>query len=174
MRLASYIGTRPGLQGLGNRIIRARLDGDASHSELVFMPGDGVDEFMPDGSCEPVDGAYWAASSVAFDRLPEWSHRRKGEIGGVRFKRIKFDPARWELDSLVGADPLAAAIWFTLHEGELYDWALIAKFIAFFMPERDGRHLCGESIAAALGFEDAWRFDPCTLRAAARRAFMGV
>ncbi len=42
MLLASYTGTRPGLQGLANRAIRFRLGGPYSHTELVFEPGDGV------------------------------------------------------------------------------------------------------------------------------------
>ncbi len=65
MLLASYTSTRPGLQGVANRVIRLRLSGLYSHNELVFFPGDGVDHLMPDGTCEPIDGAYWAWSSVA-------------------------------------------------------------------------------------------------------------
>lgn len=37
--------------GLGNVLIRLRLRGPYSHSEIVFEPGDGVDHLMPDGTC---------------------------------------------------------------------------------------------------------------------------
>lgn len=168
MQLASYTSTRPGLQGIANRIVRLRLSGRESHTEIVFEPGDGVDEFMPDGSCEPVDGALWAASSVAIERMPHWSHRRADRRGGVRFKRIKFEPARWVLDPLPG-DPVAAAVWFSAHEGALYDWRLIAKFVAWVMPEQADRFTCSEAGAEAAQFVEAWRFDPCNLRAAVRR-----
>jgi hypothetical protein len=40
MKLASYKGTRPGIQGIGNILIRWRLEDQISHSELIFEPGD--------------------------------------------------------------------------------------------------------------------------------------
>ncbi len=59
MLLASYTSTRPGIQGIANRLIRWRLDGLTSHSEIVFTPFDGVDDLMPDGSAAPdADGAH--------------------------------------------------------------------------------------------------------------------
>ena len=72
MLLASYKSTRPGLQGLFNRIIRLRLRGQYIHSEVVFEPGDGVGHLMPDGSAAPgQEGSLWCASSVAAEALPE-------------------------------------------------------------------------------------------------------
>ncbi len=47
MLLASYKSTRPGWQGIANRLIRWRLRGVYSHSEIVFQPWDGVDDLMP-------------------------------------------------------------------------------------------------------------------------------
>ena len=46
MQLASYKSTRLGLQGIANRIIRLRLRGPYSHTEVVFEPGDGVDHLV--------------------------------------------------------------------------------------------------------------------------------
>jgi hypothetical protein len=172
MLLASYRSTRPGLQGLANRVIRLRLGGLYSHSEIVFEPGDRVDELMPDHSAERVAGTLWAASSVALERLPQTSPRRAGEMGGVRFKRIAFAPDLWDLEPLPG-DALAAAVWFVAHEGALYDWRLIAKSVAWCMPEQADRFTCSEAAAAAAQFPEAWRFDPCNLRAAVRRLSMG-
>lgn len=173
MLLAAYKGTRPGAQGIANRIIRLRLGGPYSHVEVAFEPGDGVDELLPDGSAAPdADGALWAASSVAAERMPDHSFRRAGEIGGVRFKRIVFDPDRWDLVR-VPADATVAVAYAIAQEGALYDWSLIAKFVAWIVPEDPGRLTCSEFAAAALQFPEPWRFDPCNLTAAARRLAMG-
>ncbi|UGQ45074.1 hypothetical protein [Massilia endophytica] len=165
MKLASYKATRPGLHGIANVLIRIRLGGQYSHSEIVFMPGDGVDALMPDGTCEPVNGAYWCASSVAAERLPAWSKRRPGRAGGVRFKRIQLDPDKWDLLDLQ-RDARQAARWFVENEGMPYDWQLILGFIAWFIHEDEGRVTCSEACASAGGHPDSWRFDPCALAAA--------
>ncbi len=166
MLLASYTGTRPGLQGLANRIIRLRLRGPYSHTELVFLPGDGVGSFMPDGTCEPdEDGALWCVSSVAGERLPAYSPRRAGRMGGVRFKRIRIDPAHWHTVP-VTRDPVCAAATARVLQGALYDWQLIAAFIAWFLPHKASRYTCSELVAALLRHPDPHRFDPCVLHAA--------
>lgn len=170
MLLASYKSTRPGWQGIANRLIRLRLRGRYSHCEVVFEPGDGVDDLMPDGACAPdANGALWCASSVAAERLPAHSPRRAGHVGGVRFKRIALDPARWDLIR-VPSDPARAAMWFRAHQGDLYDWQLILGFLAWVVPHKDSRSTCSEACAAALGvpMQDAWRFDPCNLPAGFR------
>ena len=166
MLLASYKSIRPGLQGLANRAIRWRLTGEYSHTELVFEQGDPVSELMPDSSTAPgPDGALWCASSVAVERLPSYSPRRAGRSGGVRFKRIALDTSRWDLVR-VQRDPMdviRAAAWFEEHQGELYDWQLIAGHITWLIPGKDGRWTCTKAVAAALGVpeSEAWRVDPC-------------
>ena len=163
MLLASYKSTRPGLQGLANRAIRARLRGPYSHCEVVFEPGDDVARWMPDGVVLPgQDGALWCGSSVAAERLPAHSPRRAGRYGGVRLKRIALDPAHWELQR-AEEDPVAAARWFHAHQGEPYDWQLIVGFMSWFIPGKDGRWTCSEASAAAFGVpeDEAWRVDPC-------------
>ena len=165
MKLASYHGTRAGLMGLGNIAIRLRLRGRFSHSEIVFEPGDGVDSLMPDGTCEPdADGALWCVSSTGLERLPAWSPRRAGRMGGVRFKRIVLKPAKWTLDA-TDADPLFAAQWADENQGRLYDWQLILGFVAWLIPNKRSRVMCSEACAEMLGIADSWRFDPCSLRA---------
>lgn len=167
MLLASYKSTRPGLQGLFNRIIRLRLRGPYSHSEVVFEPGDGVDHLMPDGAAAiGQDGSLWCASSVAAEALPEFSGRRAGKTGGVRFKRVVLDPSHWDLVK-VNLDPMATAQWFKAHEGEMYDWQLILGFMSWVIPQKDQRWTCSEACAAALGIPEteAWRLDPCDILA---------
>lgn len=168
MLLASYTSTRPGLQGVANRLIRLRLRGSYSHSELVFEPGDGVGHLMPDGTCQPdAAGALWCGSSVAAEALPAHSPRRAGHAGGVRLKRIVLDPGHWDLQR-VACSPLAAARWFAQHQGALYDWQLILGFLAWVVPHKSARWTCSEACAAALGVpeREAWRLDPAVLRAA--------
>lgn len=170
MLLASYKSTRPGFQGIANRLIRLRLRGIHSHSEVVFEPGDGVGHLMPDGTCDPdANGALWCASSVAAERLPAFSPRRAGESGGVRLKRIVLNSGNWDVVPVSG-DAVAAARWFHAHQGALYDWQMILGFLAWFIPHKRSRWTCGEASAAALGFDDSERFDPCVLYAALKRA----
>ena len=164
MRLASFHGTRAGLTGLGNMLIRLRLRGIYSHSEIVFEPGDGVDHLMPDGTCQPdAQGALWCVSSTGLERISPWSRRRPGKRGGVRFKRIALGD-KWTLDPV--SNPERAARWAVENEGRLYDWQLILGFLAWAVPHKRSRVMCSEACAEMLGLGDAWRFDPCVLRAA--------
>lgn len=169
MQLASYKSTRPGLQGLFNRLIRWRFAGAYSHSEVVFEPGDGVGAWMPDGSCAAdADGALWCASSVAAERLPDWSPYRAGKLGGVRFKRIVLDPAKWDLVKS-SSKVVAAAQYARRCEGHPYSWRLIAKLAAWLISFRvTTQTTCSQFCASAFGLpeSDAWRFDPCSLHAA--------
>jgi len=167
MLLASYKSTRPGLQGLANRLIRWRLHGLYSHNEVVFQPGDGVDGYMPDGTCAPdASGALWCVSSVAAERLPAWSKRRAGKVGGVRFKRINLAQDKWDL---VPSDrsPQYAASTARALEGAMYDWQLIASFLSWLIPGKDGRETCSGLSARLLGIPDPERQDPCSLHAVA-------
>lgn len=173
VKLASYKATRAGWQGWFNRLIRWRFSGLYSHSEIVFEPGDGVDNFMPDGTCEMTEaGELWCASSVALERLPNWGYRA-GKVGGVRFKRIALDPEKWDLRPL-DRDPQFAAEYFILYEGVPYSWRLIVKFVAWFVDLRGTIQLtCSQACAGALGVpaSDDWRLDPCTLDAVAQFAW---
>lgn len=163
MLLASYHSTRPGWQGIANRLIRLRLRGIYSHNEIVFEPSDGVDQWMPDGTCAPdASGALWCVSSVAADRLPAWSKRRAGKVGGVRFKRIKIDPSRWHIQPL-HCDPQAAALIARRHEGAMYDWQLIISYLSWLIPHKSSRWTCSEFCAHLMGIYQPERIDPCVL-----------
>lgn len=181
MKLASYVGTRDSIMGLGNRLIRLRLSGilealktntspdqatmRASHSEIVFEPGDGVDHLMPDGTCDLNEkGELWCVSSTGLEHIPLNSIRRPGKRGGVRFKRIDVSGRQWELDE-VYADPNYAAQWAVQNQGRLYDWQLIFGFVVWFIPNKKSRVMCSESCAEMLKIKDAHRFDPCALQA---------
>lgn len=164
MKLISYKSTRAGLVGISNILIRIRLKGQISHSEVLFEPGDGVEHLVPDGNLEPIDGEYWCASSVAAEHLPEYSPKRAGATGGVRFKRVNPSPDKWIMND-VPFDPIKAAQWAKDNQGMMYDWQLILGFLVWWIPDKDNRVMCSESCAHMFGFEDPWRFDPCVLHA---------
>lgn len=185
MHLASYMGVRDGVMALGTYALRLRLHLStkpcATHTELVFEPADGpeVAALMPDGSLLPdSNGALWCASSVGLERMPAYSRRRAGRLGGVRFKRISLVPEKWSLLPLTSNGALTAAKWFRDHEGSLYDWQLIGSFLVWALPNKSDRTHCSEACAAALGFPSPHRLDPVTLQtfvshipAMARRPF---
>ena len=139
MRVAFYKGTRPGMSGFVNRLIRWWTNSPYSHCELVVAP---------------IDDAYLCASASLED-------------GGVRFTLIDLDPARWdvvEFDTDVDIEK-AAVEWFNDHLGEPYDLAAVLGFV-WRRGHRAGHWDCSESVGAALGIPESWRFDPATLYAA--------
>lgn len=82
--------------------------------------------------------------------------------GGVRFKTIDFNPAKWDIVE-VQASEVVAREWFKVNEGAKYDvWGLFG-FIARRIKGQQGRFFCSESIMEALGYSDSWRFDPCNM-----------
>lgn len=184
MKIASYVGTRKGIMSVGSFLIRFRLSGikqamqlkpkanqkelRASHTELVFEPSDNVGYLMPDGTCQPdSEGRLWCLSSVGAERLPAWSNRRAGRLGGVRLKRINVDTSDWQLQS-INSNAEDAAMWARTNEGRLYDWQLILGFLAWFIPNKKSRLMCNECVLTALGVQDAYRFDPCSTQVLAK------
>lgn len=163
MKLLGYKGNSPGLAGLVDRLIRFRLDGKFSHTEVMFEPGDGVEHLMPDGLLEPINGHYWCASSSGMDRIPFYSTYRANEFGGVRFKRIKPNLRKWDIIPCKKSDPVQAALVFVKLEGYKYDYKLILGYINFFMRNTKDRLICSEVCAQSLGYKDPWRYDPCLL-----------
>ncbi len=83
--------------------------------------------------------------------------------GGVRVKEIDYDPEHWDIIDLPWADSEKAVKWFEAHMGLGYDVLGLVGFVARRVEDDRNRYFCSESIAAALGFEESWRFDPNTL-----------
>lgn len=175
MKLASYMATQAGWEGIFNRLIRLRFGGSffkddaASHTEVMFEPGDGVDHLMPDGTTQPdANGAYWFASSAPLDVLPSWSKKRAGRLGGVRFKRIAPSLEKWEIRDY-HRDPLFAAEWYKEHEGDSYDWKMVLGFLnwawQFVIKRDDNQWACSMSAAAAGRFARPDFFHPELMRA---------
>lgn len=127
-RSASYKGTRPGLAGGYNRIVRRIDNGPYSHDELIFSDG-------------------MAASASWMD-------------GGVRFKRIDFNPDHWDFIDLPPEKEAAARQWFIDHDGEPYDLPGNLRFLCGVVREEKDGWFCTEAKMAALGFTDPWRYGP--------------
>lgn len=92
--------------------------------------------------------------------------------GGVRFKKIDYDPRRWDIYTLdIPAGEIAARNWFLQHEGHKYDTLGLAGFLVRPFKGSKRRWFCSEAIMAALGFEEPWRFDPCNMARALQPYF---
>lgn len=131
MKATFYRGTRPGVPGVYNRLVRWWTRSDFSHAELIFSDG-------------------MAASASYMD-------------GGVRVKRIDFDPAHWDFVELPAHLEPAARAWFVEHAGQPYDLLGNLHFLLGPIADDRGKWFCSESIAAALGMPDPWRYDPGVL-----------
>lgn len=87
--------------------------------------------------------------------------------GGVRLKRIQLDPAKWDVWA-VDVDEMAARAWFDRHAGQPYDVLGVVGFVARVAGHDKSRWFCAEAMAAAAGYSDPWRLDPCSLAAVLR------
>ena len=167
MLLATYVATRPGIQGINNKLIRLRLDTDMTHNELVFEPCDGVDLFMPDKTTQVNDkNQLWSASSTIAEKLPEYCPNRPGGFGGVRFKRINVYTDDWITIKLGFPREVRqeAAKWFKENQGAYYDYPLIADYVFWALAKQQvNAYVCSEAIATALKMIEPHRYDPPTL-----------
>ena len=93
--------------------------------------------------------------------------------GGVRFKRIAYNPVNWDFVE-IGGDEATARQWFIDHEGEGYDLMGNAGFVVGFIRDSEFKWSCGESIAAALGYLEPWRYSPAILNSAAASAVFSL
>jgi hypothetical protein len=85
--------------------------------------------------------------------------------GGVRMKRIDFNPDHWDFIEIEG-DEGAARQWFAEHDGDGYDLLGLVGFIARIVEGHKRRWVCSEGCMAALGYYQPWRFDPCSMAVA--------
>lgn len=141
MRAAFYKGTRPGLQGIYSRAVRAIDRGPYSHVELVFSDG-------MSGSASYIDG-------------------------GVRLKRIDYNPAHWDFVELPSEQEQQARDWFERNMGAPYDLMGNVRFVLPFLPDSQRGWFCSEALGAALGWAEPWRFGPNGLSALLRSILKG-
>jgi hypothetical protein len=86
--------------------------------------------------------------------------------GGVRFKLIEFDPAKWDFVDLPDELEFPAYDWFTRHRGEKYDLVGNLHFVLSAVGHDRKRWFCSEAVGAALGIPEPHRYDPGTLASA--------
>lgn len=89
--------------------------------------------------------------------------------GGVRFKRIDYDLANWDIFALPDAWEAGARAYFRLHDREGYDLLGNVHFVVGFVPASPDKKFCSKAIAEALGLEDGWRYEPNVLASTLRR-----
>jgi len=87
--------------------------------------------------------------------------------GGVRVKTMHLDTAHWDIVS-VESDALPET-WLHAHKGERYDVLGLLGFVWRRQTGNQRKWFCSEAVAAMLGLQEPWRFDPMTLWAAVTR-----
>jgi len=83
--------------------------------------------------------------------------------GGVRFKKIEYDPLNWDIVDVGEQGEQNARRWFEDHEGESYDLIGNLHFIFGFVGDNRHKWSCAESVAEAMGIPDSWRINPNSL-----------
>lgn len=126
---------------------------------------------------------YWHGWFLAWWQRSDFSHceivlRRVGDVyemasstladGGVRAKRQQINLDDWEA-YCVPADHDAAVFWLSAHRGERYGLLGLAGFMFRRVKGFRNQWWCSKAVAAMLGFQDPWRYDPATLRDVCRR-----
>ena len=106
-------------------------------------------------------GAYSHVELVFSDGMSASSYARDD---GVRFKDIEYHPDRWDIIE-IEADEEYARAFFEKRLGLGYDHFGLFGFIWRPGVGKSRRWFCSEAVAAALKFEEPWRFCPNTLAA---------
>lgn len=130
MKAAFYRGTRPGLQGIYSRVVRAIDRGPYSHCELVFSDG-------LSGSASYIDGG------VRFKDIDYSQH-----------------PEHWDFMALPGELEDYARSWFEFNMGLPYDLPGNVRFVLPWVRDSDAGWFCSEAFGAALRWREPWRNGP--------------
>lgn len=85
--------------------------------------------------------------------------------GGVRFKDIVYNPAKWDFFEIPDSYDPGARAWFERHIGDGYNITGAARFAIGFLTPPGNRWFCSEAVAAAIGVIDPWRLTPNGLAA---------
>ncbi len=130
MRAAFYKGTRPGIDGLYNRLGRFLDRGPYSHCELQMSDGVSWSSSFMDGGVRGKRIGYSSVGCWDFIEIPSI-----------------FTEAR-------------ARRWFDANAGKGYDvWGNVRFFCGLARDSTD-RWFCSEACAAALGFREPFRYGP--------------
>lgn len=124
-----------------NRLVSWWLSGPYSHAELIL---------------DTDAGGYAACASSSF------------LDGGVRLKYMRLDPEHWDIVDVQG-DKATAWAWLKEHDGDQYDTFGLLGLVWRRGKGNPDKVWCSESVAAMLGYDEPWRFDPMTLYVALTR-----
>ena len=91
--------------------------------------------------------------------------------GGVRFKRIDYDPERWDFVTLPDSLEPQARDWFERNAGAPYDLMGNVRFVLPWLSDSDKGWFCSEALGAALGWKEPWRYGPNGAAAMARTMY---
>lgn len=91
--------------------------------------------------------------------------------GGVRFKRIDYNPAHWDFMALPDELEDYARDWFEFNIGLPYDLMGNVRFVLPWVHDSEKGWFCSEAMAAALRLKEPWRFGPNGLAALLPRLF---
>lgn len=131
---------------LFNRIVAWWTHGEYSHVEIAIHQNAG--------------GMWWCGSSSNRD-------------GGVRRKYLDLTPDKWDLLDYDG-DEAEVTAWFDAHSREKYDLLGLFGFFGRRGTQDQKKWFCSEAVAAALGLNEPWRYDPNSLFAAVRGFYHGM
>lgn len=91
--------------------------------------------------------------------------------GGVRFKRIAYDPAHWDFIELPAHLEPYARDWFERNAGAPYDLMGNVRFVLPWLSDSERGWFCSEALGAALGWKEPWRYGPNGAAAMARTMY---
>jgi hypothetical protein len=135
MHVAFYTGTRPGYQGLYNRLVRWWESGDCSHVELIFKDGLSASASLADGGVR----------FKAIDYNPDhWIIVDLGNHFDEDFAR------QWFADRI--------------KDGAQYDLLGQLHFVFAPIRGDKARYWCSEAVASALQLREPWRYGPNLLK----------
>lgn len=80
--------------------------------------------------------------------------------GGVRFKTIEYDLAKWDIFELPWADEKRAKKYFIERNGRPYNLKGNLNFIVGFIGGDSFGEFCSEACAGALGLKNPWQIAP--------------
>lgn len=81
--------------------------------------------------------------------------------GGVRAKKIDLNSGRWDVFDIdtTPEQKQRALDWFSIHDGDSYDYRNILRFLLPFVGHNKRQWVCFESIGAALGLDKPHKLD---------------
>jgi hypothetical protein len=91
-----------------------------------------------------------------------WAGTSRATEGGVVLHKIDYSASDWDIVEIEG-DEANARAWYEAHRGAKFDYLGLIGFVWSRGTNVNQRWFCSESVAAALGFDQPYRFDPCSL-----------